>query len=302
MADQRSSLDVMAASDETTWINSKVTQNEEKRLNESLILKLKATIWLLILLVFCLTVALIVISLKNICENANDIGLAACRKTSLLKAKYTKSGDLYRELSETEFLKVRDYILNDVSLNITPYENATVNSNYIFLIELQNPVKDDAIAYLDFNEPKPTRAANVILFKGAASPPVIEERIVYFDNPMRQEVNTLLTNKTIPFHARPSNKLEYQRMDEIVDDFGKKVHDILRESYDGFTIVNCTDFCLTYVDTAPTTMFSSNERRSFVSFWRSLNGMYLHPVGLEILMQRQGSDASKWNIEKVFNN
>ncbi len=256
----------------------------------------KVIICILALLVIGLAVAIIIIAVNN---SKDSDSTASCAKTSSLKPKYTKSKDLYRDLSEAELLQVRDYILNVVSLNVTPFEKATVNSNYIFLIELQNPIKDDAIAYLDRNGPKPTRVANVIIFKGAVSPPVIEEILVYFEKPMRHELNTILTNNTIPFHARPPNSLEYARMHEIVNDFGEKAHDILDESYDGFTIANCTDRCLTYSDTGPTSMFSSNEHHAFIWFFRAVDGAYLHPVGLELLVQREGTDVSKWKIEKV---
>jgi hypothetical protein len=48
-------------------------------------------------------------------------------------------------------------------------------------------------------------------------------------------------------------------------------------------------------------MFSSNEHHAFIWFLRAVNyGEYLHPVGLELLIQRQGTDVSKWEIEKVL--
>jgi diamine oxidase len=248
-----------------------------------------------VLLVIGLTVAVIVVSVNNSKESADR----KCVATSSLKAKYTKSQDLYRDLSEAELRQVRDYILNVASLNVTPFESATVNSNYIFLIELQNPIKDDAIAYLDHNGPKPTRAANVILFKGAETPPVIEEILVYFEKTLKHKVNTLLTYSTIPFHTRPPNDLEYAQIEKIVNDFGNKTHAILKESYDGFTLTNCKDRCLSYTDTGPTSMFTSNEHHSFIWVLRGVEGEYLHPVGLELLIQRQGTDVSKWKVEKV---
>jgi diamine oxidase len=282
----------------TVYMMPTVAAQKDSDLNDSTTSRaVKVILCLLVLLVLGLAIAVIIISV-----NSKQSGsISSCTTTSSLKPNYTKSQDLYRDLSEIELLQVRDYILNVASLNITPFEKAAVNSNYIFLIELQNPIKDDAIAYLDHNGPKPARSANVIIFKGAVSPPVVEEILVYFDKPMKHELNTLLTDNTIPFHARPPNNLEYARIAEIVNDFGEKAHDILKESYDGFTIGNCTDRCLTYTDTGPTSMFSSNEHHAFIWFLRAVNyGEYLHPVGLELLIQRQGTDVSKWEIEKVL--
>ena len=257
----------------------------------------KVIICILVLLVIGLAIATIILSLKN---SNNSDSIDDCVKTTSLKPKYTKSQDLYRDLSETELLQVYDYILKVAPLNITPFENATVYSNYIFLIELQNPIKDDAIAYLDYNKPKPTRAANVIIFKGAETPPIIEEILVYFDTPMRNERNKMLTNNTIPFHARPINSLEMARTSDIMNEFGEKAHDILKESFDGFTIVNCSDRCLSCSNSGPTSVFKPNEQDLF-NVWclRVVDGEYLHPVGLEFLIRRKGTDVSKWEIEKV---
>ena len=260
---------------------------------------LKVGICILVLLVM----SDIGLALATTSKNSNNFDtLGDCAKTTPLKTKYTKSQDLYRDLSENELLQVCDYIMKVAPLNITPFDKATIKSNYIFLIELQNPIKDDAIAYLDYNKPKPTRAANVIIFKGAETLPIIEEILVYFDNPMRHERNKLLTNNAIPFHVRPVDGFEGARIRDIVNDFGEKAHDILKESYDGYAIVNCSDRCLTCPYSGPRSMFPSNEHlTSFnVLCVRAVDGEYLHPVGLELMIQRKGTDISKWKIEKVL--
>lgn len=221
--------------------------------------------------------------------------------TSKLRPKfYAKSNDLYRDLTEDEILRVRDYVLNEASLNVTPHEKASLDSNYIFLIELQNPDKDEAVSYLDANGPKPVRTANVVLFKGAASPAIVEEILVRFSEPMRHEVNTILTSRPIPFNARPTNAIEMNTIDEIINDFGAKAHKILNESYDGYTIRNCTDRCLTYTESGPASIHYSGERRTWLWFLRSIPGTYLHPVGLELLIERGRNDPSKWKIDKVY--
>lgn len=251
---------------------------------------------ILALFVVGLLIAVIVLSVVNTEANST---IPSCSRASNLRPQYTKSKDLFRDLTEDEIVRVRDYVLNEPSLKVTSHELASVNSNYIFLIELQNPDKNEAIAYLDGDGPKPMRTANV-LFKGAASPPVVEEILVDFSKPMKHKVNKILTNKPIPFNTRPVNKLEEGRVDDMVSDFARKAHKILNESYDGYTFHNCTDRCLTYSLSGPATIHKSGERHSWIWFIRSVPGTYLHPVGLELLIQREGSDVSKWNIEKVY--
>jgi hypothetical protein len=58
---------------------------------------------------------------------------------------------------------------------------------------------------------------------------------------MRHEPYTLLTNRTIPFHARPINKHNLAIRAEIVNDFGMKAHHILDKLFGGYVIANCTD-------------------------------------------------------------
>ena len=191
----------------------------------------KFIISLLVMIIVGLLVAVIILSVDNA-----DSKIHKCSAdTSKLRPKfYTKSNDLYRDLTKDEILRVRDYVLNEASLNVTPHEKASMGSNYIFLIELQNPDKDEAVAYLDENGQKPVRTANVILFKGAASPAIVEEILVRFSEPMRHEVNTILTSRLIQFNSRPSNDIEWNVVEEIITNFGVKVHKILNESYDGY--------------------------------------------------------------------
>ena len=262
----------------------------------------KGIISLLILIIVGLLVAVIILSVDKPQSDKVIKKIPKCSAdTSKLRPKfYAKSNDLYRDLTKNEILRVRDYVLNEASLNVTPHEKASLDSNYIFLIELQNPDKDEAVSYLDANGPKPVRTANVVLFKGATSPAIVEEILVRFSEPMRHEGNTILTSRPIPFNARPANDIEINTFDEIINDFGAKAHKILNESYDGYTIRNCTDRCLTYNTAAQATIHRSGERRGWFWFTRSVPTQILHPVGLELLIERGGNDPSKWKIEKVY--
>ena len=257
---------------------------------------IKILIGVLVLLVIALIITVIVISV-NSKDSSSTSSFSTCSKTTSLKAKYTKSHDLYRDLSEDELVKVRDYILNVASLNVTPYKDASVKTNYIFLIELQNPIKDDAIAYLDGKGSKPSRVANVIIFKGAVSPPIVEEILVYLDTPMKHKPNTFLTNRPIPYHARPTNKVGGAVLVKIINNFGKKAHDILKESFGGYAITDCADKCLTYGPMSPSAIPNSNELICFVWFQRNVPGFSVQPVGLELIIQGEGNDGSKWKTK-----
>ena len=83
-----------------------------------------------------------------------------CPEKMKLISSPARSTGLYDDLSKDEIIAVRDYILSQSSLNVTRHEDAAINDNYIFLIELQQPPKDEALNFLDNdNAPKPERKA-----------------------------------------------------------------------------------------------------------------------------------------------
>jgi hypothetical protein len=101
----------------------------------------------LVLIIVGLVAALVVVSINKSddTDDSRNSEFSSCSQKTTLKPQYTKSQDLYRDLSKDELIQVRNYILNVASLNVTPFEKATINSNHVFLIELQNPNKGDAI-------------------------------------------------------------------------------------------------------------------------------------------------------------
>ena len=180
---------------------------------------IRGIIVFLVLLVLGLTIAVIVLAVENsrLQSKEDTQKIKKCPsgfRSSKLQPKYTKSEDLFRDLSEDEIIQVRDYVLNNNNLQVVAMDKASENSSFIYLIELQNPDKDEAIAYLDGDGSKPTRTANVVIFRGDKSPPYVEELLVHLNNPMTHELNTLLGKTRIPlmlvqqvvFMPMPKNK------------------------------------------------------------------------------------------------
>ena len=134
--------------------------------------KVKLIIGLLVLTCVGLLVAVIVLSVSK--SRSSNTEYKPCTLSTPSQVTYSNSKDLFRDLTKEEIIRVRDYVLNEPSLNVTPYSEASIASNYIFLIELKNPDKDEALSYLDAGGKKPTRLANVVIFRGAVSPPIVE--------------------------------------------------------------------------------------------------------------------------------
>lgn len=258
----------------------------------------------LTLLSLALIIALIVVITKDRsealeCRTSSRLQ-NICPQTTKLTTKPARSAGLYDDLSEEEIIAVRDYILRQSSLNITPYENAAVNDNYIFLIELKQPPKDKALDFLDReNAPRPERTARVIIHNGGKEFPDVTEYLVSPARTPTQHIQTRGpgTEHSIPFDSRVNNGKEMEATERIVANAAKQAHELLQESYDGYTYVGCTNRCLAWTDSAPGEF---GKRGKWIWFVRDLQGSYVQPVGFELYLNTKGSDVKLWKIEKVF--
>ena len=283
-------------------------QSTKEKQDDKTKLVLKILVVLLALLSLSLIIALIVVATKDktdSVENGSSSGLNEfCPETSKLTSSPARSSGLYDDLSRDEIIAVRDYILSQPSLNVTRYEDAAINDNYIYLIELQQPPKAEALNFLDNNNaPKPERKARVVIYSGGQSNPEVREYLV---NPAAKPTNHLETTGPgqkypIPFNTRFADKKELAIMERMLKNVTKYAFRLLHESYDGYTFWNCTDRCLTWGLSAPST-FKANQRKQWIWFMRNVIGYYIHPVGFEVLLDTGGNDLSSWTVEKLYYN
>ena len=267
-------------------------------------LVLKILVVLLALLSLALLIALIVVATKDKTETvengSSSGGKEFCPGTTELTSSPARSSGLYDDLSKDEIIAVRDYILSQSSLNVTRYEDATINDNYIYLIELQQPPKDEALNFLDNdNAPKPVRKARVVIYYGGKFNPEVREYLV---SPVAKPTTYLETTGPgqkypIPFDSRPPGGKDSDVMESIIINVTKQAYELLHESYDGYTYSGCTDRCLEWSESAPGVF---GLRNKWIWFLRRLQGSYVHPVGFEIYLNTQGSDSSLWKVDKVF--
>lgn len=279
-------------------------QSTKEKQDDKTKLVLKILVVLLALLSLALLIALIVVATKDKtdpAENESSSGLKEfCPETTKLTSSPARSSGLYDDLSKDEIIAVRDYILSQPSLNVTPYEDAAINDNYIYLIELQQPPKAEALNFLDNNNaPKPERKARVVIYYGGRSNPEVREYLV---NPAAKPTNLLETTGPgqkypIPFDSRPPGGKDIDVIESIMINVTKQAYELLTESYDGYTYSGCTDRCLEWSESAPGVF---GLRKKWIWFLRRLQGSYIHPVGFEIYLNTQGSDVSLWKLEKVF--
>ena len=227
-----------------------------------------------------------------------------CPKTQT-QPKTTNPEELgiFEDLNEDELKAVRDYMLSDPQLNITAHDQAGLNTNYIFLIELYPPNKADALAFLDNGGSKPERVAKVVVQAGGLDVPVIQEYLV---QPAHKPTShTLRVNHTtvypIPFQARPGDDIEREGVEKLLNEATAKMYKLLYESYDGFVVHNCTDRCIAFFLSSPKDT-PDDKRKAWTEFALIIESLSGWTIDLDILIDISGTDIDKWKILKVVYN
>ena len=133
-------------------------------------------------------------------------------------------------------LFLRDFILSQTSLNRTPFKDANINDNHIYLIELQQPSKDEAIKFLDNNGLKPERVARVVVFFGRKLSPEVREYLVSpAAKPSLYKETTGPGHKyPIPYEARPEDSKELDATESFILKMSEQLRDLFYESFDGW--------------------------------------------------------------------
>ena len=230
-----------------------------------------------------------VIQVEN-CENGMD-GLA----------DPPKSSGLFDDLTIEEIIAVRAYLMEQASLNLTEPAEASVDSNYIYMIQFLPPSKNEALEYLDNNGAKPERKAVAVVFHGAANPPLVREYIV---SPVSKPTGHVARKipggekDFVTFNARPFDTRSRMIMTYVVHYVSAKLDKLMKESYDGFSFTGCkSPKCLGIGFTSPMG-FTAEDRISWINFKRDMTGH----LDLSMLVDFGGADTKKWKILKVLYN
>ena len=282
-------------------------------------------LWKVLTLVFvvisiALLVALIVVATSKPKKNQEEpdaskssvsnggVQVDSCADGMVTPDEKPKSSGVFDDLTTDEITAVRDYLMKQNELKLTKYEKASINSNYIYLVQLLPPSKDEVLAYLDSDGAKPERKAVAVIFHGATDPPVVREYVIRpVDNPTKHEIRNVpgVQRDSVPFNARPFDTVkEHIALHKaVVLDASRKLSKLMRESYDGYMYyTGCTERCLDFSFTAPMG-FTSEDRHTWIYFIRKMAGHYQHPIDLLLLVNSAGADVSKWKIVSVnYNN
>ncbi|XP_066442871.1 amine oxidase [copper-containing] 3-like [Eleutherodactylus coqui] len=223
------------------------------------------------------------------------------QKTSDLK--HDDQSLVFADLTPDELAQVVEYLKKNINGNLVNISTADPSSNCIYSVELLPPRKQDALLYLDKGGPKPWREAMAVIYFGSHSEPEIKEYVVGpLPNPTYKKDVTFQRYKgKLPYHRRPVIGSEYRQIRKHfhLKEFPKAksfLKDVL-----GYNESDSEYFAA--VTNAPRG-FASGHRKTWFGLFFNVqgSGFFLHPTGLELLMNHKDLDYNKWSVEKVFYN
>lgn len=208
--------------------------------------------------------------------------------------KHNDRSKIFSDLNISELQAVENYLKGQTGLNLVQVALANPSDNYIYLIELHLPKKKEALHYLDGEGPQPVREARAVVVFGALQPPNVTEYVVGpLPNPTYHKDVTLEKYNPIHFNARPVIVNEYKQISRTLNDELAKAPRTMNEVF-GPQWRNLISI------TAGPRGFSSGDRISWFVIFQNVSGFFLHPVGLEVLVDHSSLTVSEWSVKKVF--
>ncbi|XP_003467052.1 membrane primary amine oxidase isoform X1 [Cavia porcellus] len=209
-------------------------------------------------------------------------------------------GQLFADLSPEELEAVMGFLTPRLGPGLVDAAQAQPSDTCIYSVELQLPPKAAALAYLEGRSPPPTREALAIVFFGAQTQPNVSELLV---GPLPRpsylrDVTVQRYGGPLPYHRRPVLTREYQDIDHMI--FKQELP----------KVAGLLHYCCSYtpqggrlvtVTTAPRGLQSGDRATWFGLYYNiSGTGIFLHPVGLELLVDHGALDPARWTVQKVF--
>lgn len=206
---------------------------------------------------------------------------------------------VFADLSPAELRAVRDFLLSRPELGLVPERTGPLAANRLFLVEMLAPKKRLALRFLDQDGPPPQRQARaVVYFAGQAQPNVTEYVVGPLPWPSYYRPRHFKGRRPVPFAARPVTGLEYELLHQKLEEATAPLSRLLRDTT-GYWYHNCSTRCLVYTDVAPRGL-APGERRSWVMLQRLVEGYFLHPVGVELLLDHRSLDPRRWAVQQVW--
>ncbi|XP_035510724.1 retina-specific copper amine oxidase [Morone saxatilis] len=249
--------------------------------------------------------ALILFVLVSIILNIVLIGIhsgrapkCSAQRVHPLRGQHNERSLVFADLTQEEYAQVQQYMLKQKDLDISTNQITKPSENFLFLIDLSLPKKADVLAYLDQETGrKPVREATTVVFYGARG--YIKEYVVGpLPNPTyHRDVTKERYKMDLPITARTVTIGEYVLLFQFLNkEVFSKLPVLMKESFDvsGHEGLNAFEQMPRGV--------RSGDRKTWISFFRNLSGMYINPVGFEVLVNHESVNASSWRVERLLYN
>ncbi|XP_042360989.1 retina-specific copper amine oxidase [Plectropomus leopardus] len=248
--------------------------------------------WVLILFVL----VSIILNIVLIGIHSSRAPKCSAQRVHPLKHKHDERSLVFADLTRDEYLQVQQYMLKQKDLDISTNQITSPSENFLFLIDLLLPKKARALGYLDGKGEKPVREATAVVFHGARG--YIKEYVVGpLPNPTYHRDVTKERFKTeLPITARTVTIGEYHLLFELIKKEFSKLEKLMKESFD----VDM-DKTVNAFEQMPRGV-RSGDRKTWISFFRDLSGMYIQPVGFEVQVNHESVNASEWKVERLYYN
>ncbi|XP_061703250.1 retina-specific copper amine oxidase isoform X2 [Syngnathoides biaculeatus] len=243
---------------------------------------------------FLFVLVSLLLNIILICIYSSRTPKCSAQRVHPLRIKHNDRSRVFADLTRDEYLQVQQYMLDQKDLDISSRQLTKPSENFLFLIDLSLPRKADVLSYLDGISSEPVREATVVVFYGSRGH--IKEYVVGpLPNPTyHQDVTKKRYKMEIPINARTVTIGEYELLFKFLQQqVFSKLPQLMKESFG--------DKKLEPFEQMPRGV-RLGDRTTWVSFFRDLKGIYIHPVGFEVLINHGSVNESEWKVEKLMYN
>ncbi|XP_062988339.1 membrane primary amine oxidase-like isoform X1 [Elgaria multicarinata webbii] len=251
-------------------------------------------------LLILLTLALVtILALVCVLLTRNE-GSAQCGAESQpsLTGRHNNQSLVFAALSAEEMVLVVKYLQSHLGLPFVDAYHASSSDNCIYYLDVELPRKEEVLRFLDRGGPQPPRQALAVVYFGNQPDPNITEYVVgpFPKLLYHRDVTVQKYGKKLSYHGRTVMGNEYEQIQKfVVEKKFLEAPTFLKEAFghNGSNFAGLTS--------APRG-FQSGDRSTWIGLFQKVKGYFLHPVGMEVLVNHSSLNISNWSLPKVFYN
>ncbi|XP_019355720.1 retina-specific copper amine oxidase-like [Alligator mississippiensis] len=224
----------------------------------------------------------------------------SCKSQPLRSQKEKPRGFslVFADLTPEEMVQVVKYLQENLGVPLVDASQANPSDNCIYYIDVQLPAKAEVLQFLDQGGGHPPRQALAVVYFGNQPDPNITEYVV---GPLpipttHRDITLEKYGEKLPYYRRPVLAVEYKQIAGFLRETVFPMAPTFMSQTFNYDRTN-----LAAMTSAPRG-FQSTDRNTWFVLFQNVSGFFLHPVGLEVLVDHSSLDLSQWRVSKVFYN